>query len=93
MATPIVEPLLASGVTIDVEDGTTLTATGDDLSWYAAASPSLRNTVEVGFLGGNETPDLVMDSPIETLSREYRVTLGFGAGVVDFRSLYKNPHT
>lgn len=88
-----VEPLLASGVTLDIEDGNNLTAAAEPYAWYAAAKPSQADTIEVGFLDGQRTPTLRQEAPIESMAFEYRASMGFGAGVVDYRGLYKNPYT
>jgi hypothetical protein len=91
MANVVMEPLLASGITIERTSGADLTAAAAAHAWYAATAPSAMDTILVGFLNGQQTPRLEMDSPLDALRREYRVTLGVGAGLGDFRGLFKNP--
>lgn len=74
--TPIVEPRL------------------DDVSekaWFGAADPAQVDTVEVAFLDGSEQPYLEEIEEARNDSLFWKVRHVFGAGVMDFRGLQKNP--
>lgn len=72
----IVEPRL---------DATSATA------WYLAADPGVIDTIEYAYLDGVPGPELIMQQGFEVDGVEWKVRLDFGAGILDFRGLYKNP--
>lgn len=60
-----------------------------DKSWYLAASPNQVDTIEYGFLQGEElyTEERV---GFDVDAYEVKVRMPFGAGVIDHRGLFKN---
>jgi len=70
----------------------TFTDTND---WYAIADPNNTPTIEVGFLKGRETPELlVQDQPnvgsvFFADKITYRVKIVFGYCLLDYRGMYK----
>lgn len=61
-----------------------------DKAWYMAADPNQVDTVEVAFLDGNEQPTLTEHEEYKTDAIVWKVKHVFGAGIMDFRGLYKN---
>lgn len=59
--------------------------------WYLTASPSMIDTVEVAFLGGNQSPTLEQQQGWNVDGIEYKVRLDFGVWLYEYRGLYKNP--
>jgi hypothetical protein len=63
-------------------------------AWAAIADPSMCPTIEVGFLGGKEDPDIAQEAP-NTGSNftadkiVYRVRQVFGVKALDHRGMYK----
>lgn len=68
----------------------------DTNNWYLAADPSEVETIEIGFLGGKEEPEiLVQDAPTvgNVFARDnikYKLRHIYGGVVVDFRGLQGN---
>ena len=65
----------------------------DTNNWYLSANPADIPTIEVGFMDGNETPELfVQDLPnvgsmFNNDKLTYKIRHIYGGGVVDFRGL------
>ncbi len=63
----------------------------DATDWYVVADPRHVETIEVGFVGGRETPDLLMqDAPLEGQvftndQISFKVRWEFGGGWLDYR--------
>lgn len=74
--TPIAEPRLSANSTT---------------AWYLAASPSQIDTIEVAYLEGNQAPYITENEEFKSDAITYKVRHVFGAGVMDYRGLFKNP--
>lgn len=60
-------------------------------SWYAAASPMTVDTIEYAHLAGNEMPFTESRMGFDVDGIQIKCRHDFGAGVIDYRGLYKNP--
>ena len=58
-------------------------------AWYAAASNSQVDTVELAFLAGEESPVLESEWGFDNDVYKYKVRQTFGVAAIDFRGLYK----
>lgn len=58
-------------------------------AWYLAASPERLDTIEYSYLEGEEGPQITIEEGFDVAGVRTRVHLDFGAGVLDFRGLYK----
>lgn len=60
-------------------------------SWYVAADPAQVPTLAYGYLSSAPGPQLASREGWNVLGREWRVVLDFGAGVLDWRGIFRNP--
>jgi hypothetical protein len=60
-------------------------------AWYVAADPNQIDTIEYAYLEGQEGVYLETRLGFDIDGIEFKVRDDFGAGVIDFRGLYKNP--
>lgn len=60
-------------------------------AWVGVADPARVDTVEVAFLDGVQEPTITEHEEYKSDSIVWKVRHVFGAGVMDFRGLYKNP--
>ena len=60
----------------------------DTNNWYLVADPSSIATVEIGFLNGKQTPDILMREDFEREVIWYKARLVFGGAVMDYRGFY-----
>lgn len=60
------------------------------LTWYLAADPGLVDGIEYAFLDGTGV-FLDMEQGFRVDGINWKVRLDFGAGILDYRGLYKNP--
>jgi hypothetical protein len=60
-------------------------------AWYVAADPGQIDTIEYAYLEGQEGVYLEARQGFEKDGMEFKARDDFGAGVLDFRGLYKNP--
>jgi hypothetical protein len=58
--------------------------------WYLATDPAMFDTVEVGYLGGVQTPTLETQNGWTVDGVEYKVRIDFGCKALDHRGLYFN---
>lgn len=58
--------------------------------WYAVANGNVYDTVEVGFLDGNQEPQIEEKSGWTVAGIEMRVTLDCGAAALDHRTMVRN---
>jgi hypothetical protein len=58
------------------------------INWYLVAKPSSIATLEVGFLGGRETPEILVKEDFERDVIWYKGRLVFGGAVLDYRGFY-----
>ena len=61
---------------------------GDANNWYIVADPKSIATIEVGFLNGKQTPDVLMREDFEREVIWYKARLVFGGAIMDYRGLY-----
>jgi hypothetical protein len=81
--TPIVEPRLETGVTLDG-----VTYSGSATAWYVISDTT--PFIEYAFLNGNEGVYTETRNGFDVDGVEYKCRIDFGAGVVDHRGGYKN---
>ena len=60
----------------------------DANNWYVVAKPSSIATVEMGFLGGRETPEILVKDDFERDVIWYKGRMAFGGAVLDYRGFY-----
>lgn len=60
----------------------------DANNWYLVAKPSSIATIEMGFLGGRETPEILVKDDFERDVIWYKGRLVFGGAVLDYRGFY-----
>lgn len=60
----------------------------DSNNWYLVAKPSSIATIEMGFLGGRETPEILIKEDFERDVIWYKGRLVFGGAVLDYRGFY-----
>ena len=60
-------------------------------AWYLAADSSVIDTIEYSYLETDQGPMVEAREGFETDGMEFKVRLDFGAGVLDWRGLFKNP--
>ncbi len=60
----------------------------DSDNWYLIAKPSSIQTVEIGFLGGRETPEILVKEDFERDVIWYKGRIVFGGAVLDYRGFY-----
>jgi Caudovirus prohead serine protease len=60
-------------------------------AWYLAASPAQVDTIEYSYLEDEPGPQITTREGFDVDGLEIRVHLDFGAGVLDWRGLYRNP--
>lgn len=58
--------------------------------WYIFGDPATAPVLEYAYLSSAQGPQLSSRDGWETLGREFRVTLDFGAGATDHRGAYRN---
>jgi hypothetical protein len=59
--------------------------------WYMFADPALTPVLEYAYLQGKPGPQIEMQDVWDRLATSWRVYMDFGAGIVDYRGVYKNP--
>ena len=74
--TPIIEPRLDADST---------------KAWYLAADPSQIDIIEMAYLLGQDEPQIEQQMMFNTDRAGFKVRHEFGAGVMDYRGLFKNP--
>jgi len=57
-------------------------------NWYLVAKPSSIATIEMGFLGGRETPEILVKEDFERDVIWYKGRMVFGGAVLDYRGFY-----
>lgn len=62
-----------------------------ETAWYVFADPGVLPVLEYAYLSSAQGPQLSSRDGWEVLGREFRVTLDFGCGAVDYRGAYRNP--
>jgi len=60
-------------------------------AWYAFADPNVEAAIEVGFLDGQQEPQVAMEQNFRSNGVAYRVSLDYGVAAVGYRGAYKNP--
>ena len=60
----------------------------DPNNWYLVALPSSIPTIELGFLAGHETPEIMVKDDFDRDVIWYKGRLVFGGAVLDYRSFY-----
>jgi len=66
----------------------------DDASttaWYIAADPSNVPTIEFAYLAGAQGPQVEQETDFDRDVLKFKIRLDVGAGVVDWRGIYRNP--
>jgi hypothetical protein len=74
--TPIIEPRLDADST---------------KAWYLAADPSQIDIIEMAYLLGQDEPQIEQQNMFNSDRAGFKVRHEFGAGVMDYRGLFKNP--
>jgi len=64
---------------------------GTSKNWFVFANPATLPVFEYAYLAGQEGPQMDSQVGFKVLGMEFRVTLDFGCGTVDWRGAYKNP--
>ncbi len=59
-------------------------------AWYVFADPGQVANLEHAYLSSAQGPQISSRDGWDVLGREFRVTLDFGAGPVDFRGGYRS---
>ena len=59
-------------------------------AWYLAADANVLDTVEYSYLDSANGPEILADVGFEVDGMQWKVRLDFGAGVLDWRGLYKS---
>ncbi|MEP4767695.1 MAG: Mu-like prophage major head subunit gpT family protein [Roseibium sp.] len=62
----------------------------EDESWYVFADPALLPALEHGYLSGATGRQMASVNEFEVMGIRFRVSLDFGAGVIDFRGVDRN---
>lgn len=62
-----------------------------DSSWYLFADPASLPVLEYAYLASAPGPQLSSREGFDVLGTEFRVTLDFGAGAIDWRGAVRNP--
>jgi hypothetical protein len=60
----------------------------DPANWYLVAKPSSIATIEMGLLGGRETPEILVKEDFERDVIWYKGRIVFGGAVLDYRGFY-----
>jgi hypothetical protein len=60
-------------------------------AWYVAADPAIVETIEYAYLEEQPGPQLLTREGWSVDGTEFKVRLDWGAAVIDFRGLYRNP--
>ncbi len=63
----------------------------DQTAWYLAADPDQFSGVEYAYLEGQEGPRLEQRTGFDVDGTEFKVAEDFGAAILDYRGLFKNP--
>jgi hypothetical protein len=59
--------------------------------WYLFADPANAPVLEHAYLDGRPGPHMEMQDVWDRLATSWRIYMDFGAGIVDYRGVYKNP--
>ncbi|QHL90988.1 peptidase U35 [Sphingomonas changnyeongensis] len=59
--------------------------------WRLFADPAVAPVLEHGYVNGYEGPQLAMREGFNILGNEYRVSMHWGCGLIDFRGAFLNP--
>lgn len=62
-----------------------------DKSWYLFSDPAKLAVVEYGYLSSAQGPQIASRDGWDVLGTEFRVTLDFGAGALDWRGAFRDP--
>lgn len=62
-----------------------------DKAWYGFCDPADYDTIEYAYLDGREGPVIQSEPSFDSLGMKTRVVHTFGAGVQDYRGMYRNP--
>lgn len=62
----------------------------EDASWYVFADPSNLAALEYAYLSSAQGPQIQSREGWDVLGMEFRVTLDFGCGPVDYRAAFRN---
>ena len=65
--------------------------TNSGTAWYLAADPGVLEGIIRAYLRGEPRPYLEEDDGWRRDTKEFKVRLDLGVGIVDYRALYKNP--
>lgn len=62
-----------------------------DYSWYVFADPAAVPVFEYAYLSSAQGPQMASREGWDVLGMEFRVTLDFSSGAIDWRGAYRNP--
>lgn len=60
-------------------------------AFYVVSDPAVLPCIEYAYLDGDEGPRVELRSDFRSQNAQWRVSLDFGAGVVEYRAIAKNP--
>ena len=60
-------------------------------AWYLAADPNQVDLIEMAYLGDSDEPYIEQEPMFQRDATGFKVRHEFGAGVMDYRGLFKNP--
>jgi hypothetical protein len=58
-------------------------------AWYLAADPAVVDGIEYSYLDSAAGPEVIVQEGFEVDATQFKVRLDYGAGVLDWRGLYK----
>ncbi len=59
-------------------------------AWYLASDPNVIDTIEFAYLEEAQGPQILLREGWDVDGMEFKVRLDYGAGVLDWRGLYRN---
>ena len=70
---------------LEIEGGWTDAIAGSAVKWFAFADPKTRPTIVMGYLNGNQAPEMTEGRQIGILGTSWQIVARFGVAAVDYR--------